>query len=161
MISCEKPPNYSDTPKIEYLSITKETIITSSSNSFADTVTISIGFEDGDGDLGLNTTDIEGSDKFVGEYIFNYFIDVYKRNNNEWEEIDFELIGGTGLDSRFSRLLPAGVSPIDGDLNFGLNLVSGTLLKPNDTLRFEVNIVDRELNRSNTITTDYIVFGIP
>ena len=75
--------------------------------------------------------------------------------------IDFEEIGSSPLHARFPRLLPEGLSPIDGDLNFALTLLPSSLLKPSDTLRFDVNILDRELNRSNTIITDHIVFGLP
>lgn len=75
--------------------------------------------------------------------------------------MDIESIGGAPFHSRFERLLPEGASPIDGDLNYGLTLNTSSLLKPSDSIRFEIDIVDRELNRSNKVTTDAILFGTP
>ena len=86
---------------------------------------------------------------------------MYKKEAGIWVFIDFEEIGSSPFHARFPRLLPEGLSPVDGELNFALTLVPSSLLTPNDTLRFDVNILDRELNRSNTITTDHIVYGLP
>ncbi len=161
VFSCRKPPDYSDTPQIEFLSITTEQIYDQDNLGFVDSVSISIHFQDGDGDLGLDASDIENSEKYVGDYIFNYFIDVYKKKEGKWEFIDFEEIGSSPSHARFPRLLIEGLSPIEGELNFGITLVPSSLLKSNDTLRFDINIVDRDLRRSNTVTTDQIAFGIP
>ena len=161
VFSCRKPPDYSDIPKIDYLSISTEQIFDEDNLAFVDSVSISIRFEDGNGDLGLDNSDIENSEVFVNDFVFNYFIDVYKKTNGNWEFIDFEEIGSSPFYARFPRLLPEGLSPIDGSLNFALTLVPSSLLKSNDTLRFDVYIVDRELNRSNTVTTEEITFGIP
>ena len=161
VFSCRKPPDYSLTPQIEFSTISTQQIFDNDNLSFVDSVSISIHFQDGDGDLGLDAADIENSDKFINEYIFNYFINVYKKKNGKWEFIDFEAIGSSPFHARFPRLLEEAVSPIEGDLNFALTLVPSSLLQPNDTLRFDVNIVDRELNRSNTVITNQIAFDIP
>ena len=161
IFSCRKPPEYSNTPEISFLSISSQQIFDQDNLAYVDSVSISVTFKDGDGDLGLDNSDIENSNVYVEDYIFNYFINVYKKKNGEWEFIDFEAIGSTPFHSRFPRLLPEGASPIDGDLHFALTLIPSVLLKPNDSLRFEIDILDRELNRSNKITTDAILFGAP
>lgn len=161
ILSCRKPPDYSETPEITFKSISKQLIYDTDNLAYVDSVSITISFKDGDGDLGLSTDDIEGSDIYVDEFIFNYFIDIYKKENDTWVFVDIESIGGAPFHSRFERLLPEGASPIDGDLNYGLTLNTSSLLKPSDSIRFEIDIVDRELNRSNKVTTDAILFGTP
>ena len=161
ILSCRKPPNYSDTPEIKYESISKLLIFDETLLGYIDSVSITVSFKDGDGNLGLDNSDIEGSEIYVDEYIFNYYIDVYKKENDTWEFVDFEAIGESYFHSRFPRLLPEGASPIDGDLNLGLILTPSSLLQATDSIRFEIDIVDRDLNRSNKITTDAIIFGTP
>ncbi|MDB4835441.1 hypothetical protein OAH12_02520 [Cyclobacteriaceae bacterium] len=51
--------------------------------------------------------------------------------------------------------------PIEGELDYGAQLLTPLLdyLNPGDSIRFEVYILDRDLNRSNTIITTPIVLG--
>lgn len=54
LTSCFDPPDYPDTPRIEYRDVLFKNV---GDNSDPDSLVISIRFEDGDGDLGLRTTE--------------------------------------------------------------------------------------------------------
>lgn len=163
LLSCRKPPNYSDTPAIEFKSISKDLVFDEDIQAYVDSISITIEFQDGDGNLGLDNSDVENSPIYVNEFVNNYFVDVYKKVEENWELIDFESVGSTPPNARFPRLLVEAVGPIDGDLNRAIILTSidTPILQPNDTLRFEIYILDRDFNQSNSITTDYIVYGVP
>ncbi len=163
VFSCKKPPDYSDTPSIKFLNISKEQTFDPDILSFVDSVSVSIHFEDGDGNLGLSEKDILNSKKYVDDFVFNYFVEVQKKINNTWAKVDFSTIGSEPLNSRFTRLLPEGVGPIDGELHRAIIFtpITSPLFTKGDTLRFDIYILDRELNQSNTVTTDEIIYGTP
>lgn len=150
---CQRGPDYSDAPSITFSSI--EHYQVPDGFNFIDSVVIAIDFQDGDGDLGLSQDDILDTEKYPDEFINNYFCTLFKKEGTDWNEVD------VAFDSRFMRLLPEGVSPIDGTLRFNQTITTPLIpeLSPSDSVRFEIYIVDRELNQSNTITTTPFVLG--
>jgi hypothetical protein len=122
--SCNKDKiTYSDTPEIEFVSISPATV-----NSFSDPVTIRISYKDGNGDLGQNTSGVENA--FVTD----------TRSNLTY-----------GL--RIRQLAPDNESiKIKGEIDLilpGLG-ISGS---SNETATFSIKIVDRAGNQSNVITS--------
>ena len=51
-IACTKPPDYSDTPEIAFISLSETTMTQGSQNE--EFITLTISFTDGDGDIGID-----------------------------------------------------------------------------------------------------------
>ncbi len=169
MVGCETPPNLPDTPSIEYISLDK---VRDSNGD--DSIAFTIRYQDGNGDLGLDPDDtdppFQPTDPMTGNpnfYHYNFHIVMYEKQGGSYVLFTPNspgLFDSTALDGRFPRLLESDNDKvIEGNLTYGLQTFSKTSGKfdPNDTLRFEVKIVDRALNISNTITTKEIVVNTP
>lgn len=156
--SCQRPPDYDKIPKIEFKSIQKSVIFSQVSLSKQDSIVVTLSFEDGDGDLGM-TTDQVNKNPYVGFYERNYHATLYKRVKGVYKEV-FDLEGNTLKYGGFFPPLVDKEGPIDGDLNYQI-LIShnnAQILEAFDTLRFEIFIIDRDLNQSNTITTGSFIY---
>lgn len=66
LVSCFNPPEYPNTPSIDFAGIS---FVDVPSSSDADTLVLSLNFTDGDGDLGLRANEI-GNGAFVERYYF-------------------------------------------------------------------------------------------
>lgn len=156
--SCERPPNYDKTPKIQFKSVEKSIIIGDLSLSKQDSVVITLGFQDGDGDLGMSTDKV-GTNPYVDFYKRNYHATLYKRVKGIYQEV----VDLDGNSIEYGGVFPPLVDqegPIDGDLNYHI-LIShnnAQILEAFDTLRFEIFVIDRDLNQSNTVVTDFFVY---
>lgn len=162
--ACITPPDYPDTPSIEFKSITSRRIVKPSGETY-DTVTVTVSFKDGDGDLGLSTTDTAAPhnqynpsstdpNRTPNRFYNNYFFQpMVKGEDGVFRPKDFAF----PYDSRFPRLTNSDRSePIKGDLNFGQSFSRGAF-DPGSEVRFEVSIVDRALHESNKVTTSSII----
>lgn len=198
--SCQKPPEYDLKPVINQFKDNKDTTI-----GALRTITINIGFTDGDGDIGLEEADSldpyhpfdiikdeNGNTDFIDSLeVFNIYthaiddlnsdglMDTFKINRNEFKNnilFDFVRVDGFGdiIDTLdFSKLGPIGVDnldakieplykqdfaqdvyegPIDGNIVY--DITSSFFLLPKGTYKILVTLVDRKLNKSNTIICD-------
>lgn len=168
LLACEKPPEFDRKPVIEFNKIFYQYAYLESTKNTIDTVNISLRFKDGDGDLGVEKSDIDNvkyraySDTIrdtlgnIKSYVFrNYYLKTYRKEAGKYVQLnsDFKLNG------TFSELISYDeVGPIEGELNFG-QIFTPSQIKNKDTLKFEVYIMDRALNKSNTILTDSIVIN--
>ncbi len=115
-------------PKIEMVSITPP-----SPRQYTDPVTITIHYEDGDGDLGENNDQVK-----------NCFV-----TDNR--------IGIT-YEYRIKQLAPSGVSiPIDGNLNIDLGGQVLTDSSSQQSVTYTLYVVDRAGHKSNSVTTAAVV----
>tara|TARA_B110000305_G_C19462135_1_gene655267 strand:+ start:2571 stop:3020 length:450 start_codon:yes stop_codon:yes gene_type:complete len=124
--SCTKDnePEISEVPHIEFVSL-YPTMISQSEGPIYFTVS----YTDGDGDLGENTTDVK-----------NLFLKDL-RNNIEYEY-------------RLQQLAPEGSSiAIQGTFEIELNNTSITDGSNQQTFSYEIRVIDRAGNQSNTITS--------
>ena len=128
--SCIKPPDYSDTPNIEFLSMSKST-----AEEGADTVEIYFKFTDGDGDLGpLNDQDST----------INLFL-IDSRDN-------------TTKPYQLPNLTPGGnIKAISGEVTVKVKSFACRAGFENDELRYTIYVKDRAGNQSNTIQSDPII----
>ncbi len=138
-----------------------------------DTLKFTVNFQDGDGDLGLNATDLDTppfKDTVGGHnnrgYSYNYFIQPYLKDSVTGSFSLFTTPAPFGFvgeyDGRFQRLVAAGTkaAPIRGPLNYKLPLtLDGLTYSPGQTFRFEISILDRALHESNQITTSEVTLG--
>ncbi len=160
MVSCKKPPEYPKVPEITFLSVTKQKINQKRGpGNFVtiDSVTISLYFKDGDGDLG-RSDDTE-----------NYFCRVLMKQKDTFKDI---LVLDT-LTKKYvpipknGRFFPLNVDgrqgPIEGTLNFGPSLnfyayVSDSVV--DYTLKFQIYIKDNAGNASNVVETTPVLVNL-
>lgn len=154
LVACVDIPDFDDTPRIEFNSITKETgeETTPLGTQIVDKVTVTIDFEDGDGDLGI--TNAQSEDPiYTNSGWGNYQLLTYvMQPDGSFEEIDL-------VEDRimfFPVLKPDGVAgPIKGKLDLHQTRYHTNFSKPT-VVKYRVKIRDRAMNVSNEIETDTI-----
>lgn len=150
--SCYKEPSFSLEPSIEFNSIRKFIRIDQFTTAKKDSVVMTIKFQDGDGDLGLNTEEIGKAQQTNN---FNYVIKSYRRVKGNFQEYQ-SLIPISGF---FPRLKDDGkVGPIEGTLSYSMNFEHAFIPKK-DTVKFQIHIKDRAGNTSNVVDTEQIILN--
>jgi hypothetical protein len=141
---CKQRPTFPTAPVISFLGLKKIKVFGSS--KFKDSVTISLTFKDGDGDLGnYNST--------------NYFAEMYvKQDGNFKQVLKKDTIPNDYLNKngRFPPLNPDGrQGPLEGQLDYGASVEF--IGKFGDSsavdVKFRIYIKDNAGNSSNTIET--------
>lgn len=132
-----------------------EPIITFKSlEQFGDSASLIITFTDGDGDIGLDEGDTGGSFGPGGADYHNLLVGFDALTNGVWAEVDLEL----PLNYRIPRITPSGQNKaLSGEIAVALKpwpIIPGS---EGDTVRFDVRLVDRALNRSNEVSTGSVV----
>jgi hypothetical protein len=157
--SCINPPEYPKEPSISFNSIKAQRV--NLITGIYDTITVTVDFKDGDGDLGLSNDETQppyqelNSDGTRNKYYNNYFFTPQVRQTNG-SFVDLPLPSNFNYNSRFPRLAPnEKEAPLKGDLSFGQKFFLGSF-PSGSVVRFKVKIVDRALNESNEIVTDQI-----
>ncbi|HSZ24133.1 MAG TPA: hypothetical protein VK766_00340 [Cytophagaceae bacterium] len=171
--SCKKLPNFSVIPSIQvesnWYNITRN-FEDSSMGSFCDSVTIKLKFEDGDGDLGLSADDIKNNTTpnfYMKTYItngaFNYQGTLYNYKDT---------ILYTGQFPPLTYLPENIKGPVSGELRYSVKFdyvnyymtvydnIKGkdtTVQVTNDSLKFDIYVMDRASHVSNTVTTPILV----
>jgi len=142
--SCHEP-KFDKTPVITFKSIEKIT----NDLGCDDKATLTIHFQDGDGDIGLDDTDIQTPFDTASLYFFNWFIDFYEKQNGAFVKTDIN------QNARIPKLSTTYPESIEGDLS--IELFINNPYSTYDTVRFECYIVDRELHQSNVVITPEII----
>jgi hypothetical protein len=166
LTGCFSEPDYPNTPKIEFVSLKN---LQSKTRANTDSVVITLFFRDGDGDLGLTSTDTlppfseRNSDGTVNRFRNNFFAEVERLNENgEFEPIVFAA-QNFNLDSRFPVLNTLDKeTALEGDLRYSLTLfaISSSPIQKDAVLRYKISIADRKLNESNVIITNPMTVGV-
>ena len=84
---------------------------------------------------------------------FNFLVKQFRKSKNQYVEF-IPLDTDSGF---FQKISPDKPGPIEGKINFRLDILHTFYPYRNDTIRFEVQIRDRAGNLSNTVTTDSVV----
>lgn len=153
--ACTQKPNFPLEPSIELAGITKNRVedkLSSTPNNkvFRDSVSISINFRDGNGDLGVNEAE---KTKLTEKGEYNYIVKRFVRVKGKYVLFD-PIPSHSGNFITLKSGSKAG--PIEGTLNYAIEFSPFTSLK-NDTIKFEIQIVDRAKNLSNTVMTDSVL----
>jgi len=128
LFSCEKEQVISDTPIIEFKSISPTTV-----QEYSDDIIITISYSDGNGDLGENNPDIH-----------NLFVED-NRNSIVYQ-------------FRIPQLAPDNNSiAIEGDFSIKINGSGITNSSTSQQVNYDIYVKDRAGNKSNTITTSSII----
>jgi hypothetical protein len=151
--ACFNEPNYSNTPAIDYKGMFKYPIEAGKGvgKSKRDSLVITIGFKDGDGNLG---TDSQADTAFYsanGKW-GNYEIKAFRFINKQYIEFP-SAIYKTLIFPDLTKGKPKGA--IEGTLDFNQLFYYTTPYRLYPT-KFQIRIRDRSLNVSNVIETDTI-----
>ncbi|MCW5899450.1 MAG: hypothetical protein KIT10_09300 [Flavobacteriales bacterium] len=142
LAGCLKTEDYPDEPRITDWDF----------KQFGDSASLVVFFTDGDGDVGLDPSDIQPPFDADSEWYHNLFVEYEELQNGDWVRPSLLL----PLYYRIPRLVPTGRNrSLRGDIAVGLQwpVFPGGQY---DTVRFQVRMADRALNVSNTIVTDAI-----
>jgi len=152
---CRKYDHYPIVPHIELNSFQK----------FSDTLGIDqigvlgLSFTDGDGDLGLTAA------QNSGVYQFNLFVKYFEKQKGVFKEVILtspnSLTGKPDtlwFNGRIPYLTPVGKSKaISGEITDTLFI--NNFVSPYDTIKYQIYIKDRALNKSNVVETPEIVIN--
>ncbi|CAN5568792.1 hypothetical protein BH23BAC1_BH23BAC1_45590 [soil metagenome] len=203
--ACERPPELSSVPIIEFESVEYRVV-----EGRADSLIITISFEDNEGDLGVDRVNdppaINYPKDAQGNYIsissspdlppyhacdyiidpvingvqindtilyemdqdfYNYRIDFYRKINGQYREFDIRREFGVNSclpkDRNYFRLnTQPNDRPLQGSLRYAYgSIIFGTVFRPSDTLRVDIQIMDRALNKSNIVSSpDFTLNGV-
>lgn len=148
--SCLKREEFPNRPDVEYVGFFPNPNATSKADSVG---FVRFNFTDGDGDLGLNKGDTLGEFASDLPYHYNLFIRYFERQNGDFVEV----VPPGNINVRFKRLSSEGGNgSIQGFMDVRTFVSSAS---PYDTVRYEMYIVDRALNHSDTLVTEPLVFS--
>lgn len=150
MVSCGKRDKFPVEPEITFVSLLK----IDNGTNVDDKATLTFHFQDGDGDIGLGSTDLSAPYDSSSYYYYNCFIDFYRKENGEFKKVEFE---GVTFNQRIPRLSNSVPESIEGEISIDLNINDYNLSRPYDTILFRCHIVDRALHESNEIETTPLV----
>lgn len=165
VISCQKEPDYSVVPSIEYDGIDHETLRDELGSPF-ESITFRVRFWDGDGNLGLSSERDHpdtlppyaflNPDGTLNRFTYNFFVTTYVKVGGVW--IPHQLPNPNfPHHGRFMRLsLDNRIEPLEGILKYNLRLSPDFQLKVGSEVRFRLSIADRALNESNSVETEEI-----
>lgn len=148
LASCLKREEFPNRPDLEFIGIIAAV-------QPADSLgVIRFSFTDGDGDLGLDAGDTLNEFASGEPYHFNLIARYFDKRDGEY----VEWIPPTPLlNARFKRLSSEGGSgALEGEMDYGFAARPGA---PFDTIRYEIYIVDRSLQHSDTIVTPDIILS--
>jgi hypothetical protein len=147
LIGCRHEEKYSIIPYIEFLSLEK----VDNGTGHDSQATLTIRFQDGDGDIGLDDRDKNPVFAVDSPYYYNFFIDFYEKQQGEWVKIDLP----TPLHARIPHLSEDVPESIEGKLSI-LTFINNPM-SSYDTVRLSCYLVDRALHHSDTIITPEII----
>jgi len=132
--SCIKPPDYPDEPVIEFISVGR-----SSLKQDVDTTLITIGFTDGDGDLGL--PDIETDRNFILTDTRTGFQQFYKIPFIPQQGVGNGISGEIAINIKAECCIPTNGVPCQPNPG-----------QPPEDIIYTIQIKDRAGNFSNVVT---------
>jgi len=161
LASCQEKMEYPIEPKITCEGLA---YVMNADSTLTGEVVLSIGYTDGDGDLGLDDADTLYPFGPNDPHFYNLIIDYLKWDGNtfvdtpllSWNQLtqSFDTIS---FNARFKRLVfNDEVKPISGTIDYKMTVFNP--LSPNDTIKLRVHLIDRALHESNTIETEIIHF---
>ena len=165
VFSCQKKVEYPVEPKIAYEGFT---YLMNPDSTFSGQGVISFSYTDGDGDLGLDDSDTLPPFGFNDTYYYNMVIDYLKSENGVFVKTPLlsphvptgpadtlVLFDTVTFNARFKRLRDSEEpKAISGTMDYKLTVQNP--FSPNDTVKFEIRILDRALHESNVVQTEAI-----
>lgn len=147
LAGCRPPVKFPEEPHIEFVSLEKEDDGTGVDNQ----ATLTIHFQDGDGDIGLRESDTVGVFSKDSLFYYNFFIDFYEKQYGQWVKVEMP----TPLHARVPYLSENVPESIEGDLSI-LTYINN-YYSSFDTVKLSCYLVDRALHVSNIVETPEII----
>lgn len=160
VFACRRFEEYPPEPSITYMGFAVELDTT---NRTIDYGTLSFGYLDGDGDIGLDENDTISPFGAGDEYYYNLIISYFEIQHGDTVRV-FPLTPNaddsydtTSFNARIPRLLDAsqGERSVEGVINY--RMLINNPFSDFDTIMFRAYIIDRALHKSNEIKTDLII----
>ncbi|MFB6257095.1 MAG: hypothetical protein ABEH38_00250 [Flavobacteriales bacterium] len=143
--ACYPPDDFPPKPEIEFKKFEK------ADNNKA---YLTISFTDGDGNIGLKEGDTTGKFSPGNRYHHNLFLEYYEKQNGDWVHRDLD----PPFYYRIPPLEPKGKSKaLKGDIRVELEPTYFDPGSSYDTIKYSIQLADRDLNESNIVETDPIV----
>ncbi len=147
LCGCRRPQHFSEVPYIEFLRLEK----VDNGTGKDDQANLVIYFQDGDGDIGLNSADTTGVFSPDSTYYYNFFINYFEKQHGEWVQVELP----TPLHARLPYLSEEESESIEGEITI-LTYINNPF-STFDTIKLQCQIVDRALHESNIIETPEII----
>ena len=159
--ACQKKVEYPIEPKITYEGLS---YLMDADSTLTGEVVLSIGYTDGDGDLGLDDADSLYPFGPNDPHYYNLIIDYLRWNGSTFEETPLlswnqqtQSYDTISFNARFKRLVfNDEEKAISGTIDYKMMVYNP--LSPDDTIKFKVHLIDRALHESNIIETEGITF---
>ena len=148
-IGCRHQQKYPVEPHIKFVSLEK----IDNGTGHDSQAELTIYFQDGDGDIGLDGTDKNPVFSVDSPYYYNFFINLYERQNGEWVMMELP----TPLHARIPHLSDEVPESIEGNLSI-ITYINNPY-SPYDTIRLSCWLVDRALHHSDTLITPEIILN--
>ena len=162
---CQKEVEYPIEPQIAY---TGFSYLFNADSTFSGEGVISFSYTDGDGDLGLDDGDTLYPFGFQDPHYYNMVVDYLKAENGVFVKAPLlslhvptspddtlVLYDTVTFNARFRRLRDNDdPKAISGTIDYKLTVQNP--FSPDDTIKFEIRILDRALHESNVIQTEAI-----
>ena len=162
---CQKEVEYPIEPQIAY---TGFSYLFNADSTFSGEGVISFSYTDGDGDLGLDDGDTLYPFGFQDPHYYNMVVDYLKAENGVFVKTPLlslhvptspddtlVLYDTVTFNARFRRLRDNDdPKAISGTIDYKLTVQNP--FSPDDTIKFEIRILDRALHESNVIQTEAI-----
>ena len=149
--SCKKPISYSPVPQIKFINLVLSDTVEAELDNPIKRIKIKFDFVDGDGDLGLNTTDTFGDFGPGKKYYYNLIFNVFEKKNDKWtlntETKPYFRFQNISKQNTSNKVLKGYMSV---DIDFLKNIGFA------DTIRLDFFIYDRALHKSNIASTSEI-----
>jgi hypothetical protein len=142
MGACLKGETYPETPVI---SIREQKFV-------GDSAYFAFDFTDGDGDFGLNDGEFEGEDYDCSKY-YNIFMKYYELENGIWELYELDPCVDPNYVPYYYRVPyaePTGQNKTQKGF-VEVEIGDWAINTGRDTCRFEIYVVDRSFNKSNSV----------
>jgi hypothetical protein len=148
VVGCFKKKKYPSRPVIYF----EDFIVT------ADSATITMKFEDGEGDIGLNDDQSASPYNVESKYYYNLYLVYYEYVNGSLK-VGTDLNGDTLVfKNRLKPIYMGKPKSIDGKIKYTLSPFYYNFLSNNsDSIVYKIKIIDRALNESDWIETPLIV----
>lgn len=141
---CLKTEKFPDVPAISFKSF----------EFFGDSASLTISFTDGDGDIGLNSSDNGAPYDTSSIYYYNLFLRHSEKVNGVWNNVVFR----DSIFYRIPRITPTGQNKtLEGEIAVAIDPFPLFITGNSDTVRYSIQLVDRALNRSNMVFTSEII----
>ena len=156
MTSCLKPESFDNEPIIEFVDF----------QALGDSGKISFSFTDGDGDIGLGQNQLYAPYDTASYFYYNLYIHYYEMMNGQWVRgtadpggNNFPIADSITFSYRLENITPSGQNTaLRGEIDVVLEpFFFNSNSNFNDSIRYEIILIDRSLNVSNVLQTPLIL----